>query len=99
MEVPLVIESTILHEPLLITSHTYCHFPDGLDYSLMDTTVTIPAHSLEECFSVEIKNDTHFEDTEENFFVDLSYTGTYPVALEINRTEIKIIDDDGTPGF
>ena len=61
--------------------------------------VTIPGQSLEGCFPVEIKNDTQFEDTEENFFVDLSYSGTYPVALEISQTEIKIIDDDGTTGF
>ena len=65
----------------------------------MNSRVTIQANSSEECFFLEIKNDTLFEDKEENFFVNLSYSGNYSVTLGLAHTEITIGDDDGIAGL
>ena len=79
----------------------YSHYSAGLDYNLTRSTITLSANDSRGCFSVEIKDDDQFEKTE-NFFVDLSYSGTSgtsSVTLELNEIEIKIGDNDGMPGL
>ena len=101
MEVPLVIECSTPHKLLLIRAYPYSHSSAGLDYNLTRSTLTLSANDLHGCFSVEIKDDDQFENTE-NFFVDLSYSGTSSISLvsiELNEIEIKIRDNDGMPSF
>ena len=78
-----------IHEPILITSHSYCQFTEGLDYSLENITVTIPADSFEGYFSVNIPDDARFEATK-NFFITLSYSGPGNVIVD-TRSSIEII--------
>ena len=44
-------------------------------------------------------DDTEFEVTEENFFVELKSSNSSSVILELIETEIKIIDNDGMSGL
>ena len=48
---------------------------------------------------MEVLDDTEFEGTEENFFVDLMSSNSSLVTLDLIETEIKIIDNDGMSGL
>ena len=66
---------------------------------MTNSIITIAGSDKRGCLSVVIVNDTEFEDSEENFFVDLGPSNSSAVTLERIVTEIKIADDDGMSGL
>ena len=70
LEVPTVMESYMQFNVLIITDDLYHHLLVGEDYVLLDSSVTIPKNSLQECFDVFIVDDSEHEGNE-SFFLDL----------------------------
>lgn len=72
-----------------LTITAYHFLPAGSDFNLPVSTISIPKNSIRTCVQVEIIADTENEGTE-NFFVELSYSGTYN-ALVIAPSTIEIL--------
>ena len=75
---------------LVITVYTCYHPPAESDYSILVSSITIPANNLTACFSVGIVDDIMDEPDSQTFLVQVIYSGAENVTLG-SRSIVEVI--------